>query len=72
MVFNSNKLRAFMIEKGYSAERMSRILGINPSTMSRKMSGITEFTRYEIQLMATSLGLSAQDIESIFFAKELA
>lgn len=61
-----------MIEKGYSAERMSRILGINPSTMSRKMSGITEFTRYEIQLMATSLGLSAQDIESIFFAKELA
>ena len=61
-----------MIEKGYSAERMSRVLGINPSTMSRKMSGITEFTRCEIQLMATSLGLSAKDIENIFFARELA
>lgn len=71
-MFNANKLRGLMVEKGYSADRMSKILGINPSTMSRKMAGTTEFTRCEIQLIATSLCLTAQDIENIFFAKELA
>lgn len=71
-MFNANKLRGVMAEKGCSAEKLAGALGINPSTLSRKMSGISEFTRSEIQIAAAFLKLSARDIQSIFFAQELA
>ena len=71
-MFNARKLRGIMVEKGYTAEQMSKILGRNQSTMYRKMAGISEFTRYEIQLIASALSLTAKEIEEIFFAKELA
>lgn len=67
-MFNADKLRGVMAEKRFSAERMARVLGINPATMSRKMAGISEFTRSEIQLISASLELSVSDIQAIFFA----
>lgn len=66
-MFNANKLRGVMAEKGCSAEKLAGALGINPSTLSRKMSGISEFTRSEIQIAAAFLKLSARDIQNIFF-----
>jgi len=71
-VFNANKLKGEMAEKGCSAEKLAAALGINPSTLYRKMTGASEFTRSEIQLAAAFLDLSASDIQDIFFAKELA
>lgn len=67
-MFNADKLRGVMAEKRFSAERMARVLGINPATMYRKMAGTSEFTRSEIQLISSSLELSASDIQAIFFA----
>ena len=71
-MFDSNKLRGVMAGKGCTAERLAAALGINPSTLSRKMAGISEFTRSEIQTTAQFLDLSAQDVQDIFFANELA
>lgn len=67
-MFNADKLRGVMAEKRFSAERMARVLGINPTTMYRKMAGTSEFTRSEIQLISSSLELSTSDIQAIFFA----
>lgn len=71
-MFNANKLRGVMAERGCTSEKLAAVLGINPSTLSRKMAGISEFTRSEIQITAQFLDLSILDIQTIFFAKELA
>lgn len=67
-MFNANKLRGAMAEKSCSIERLACALGINPSTLSRKLAGTSDFTRSEIQLTASFLNLSASDIQAIFFA----
>lgn len=71
-MFNHDKLRGKMAEKRCTAENLANYLGINPSTLHRKMSGISEFTRSEIQQIAMLLGLSMQDVKDIFFAEQLA
>lgn len=37
------------------------------ATLSRKMNGESDFTRSEIQLFRSELGLSAKEIDYIFF-----
>lgn len=71
-MLNSNKLRGVMAEKNMTAEKLSNILGINPTTFYRKRDGISEFTRSEIQIIANVLELTMEDVESIFFSPELA
>jgi hypothetical protein len=71
-MFNSDKLRGKMAEKRCTAEKMANFLGIDPATFYRKITGKTEFTRSEIQGVATLLVLSMQDLEDIFFADKLA
>ena len=71
-MFNSDKLRGKMAEKRCTAERLANHLGINPVTFYRKTRGESEFTRSEIQHIATLLELTMQDIRDIFFAEELA
>lgn len=71
-MFNSDKLRGKMAEKRCTSEKMANFLGIDPATFHRKITGKSEFSRSEIQHIATILGLSMQDLEDIFFAEELA
>lgn len=58
--------------KNISNEEMSKVLGIDASTFYRKKRGDSDFTRKEIQIMRSTLGLSQQEIEAIFFMDELA
>lgn len=66
-MFNKNKLKAKMIENGYSVEQMAQKLGINYTTLYRKLSSETEFTRNEIAMMKDILHLTIAEINSIFF-----
>lgn len=47
---------------------VAKALGINVSTLYRKMSGESDFTRNEIQIIRDALYLSITDVEKIFFA----
>ena len=67
-----NKLKDKMATSRKSAESMAGYLGINVSTFYRKMNGESDFTRNEIMLITSFLGLSSADVFAIFFAKELA
>lgn len=71
-MFNRNKFRAKVVENGFTLEEVAKQLGINPSTLDRKMSGISDFSRNEIQILRKVLSMTAADCDEIFFAEELA
>lgn len=67
-MFNKNLFKSKYIEHNLKAADVAVLLGINPATLTRKMSGESDFTRNEIQLFRMALNLSAEEIENIFFA----
>ena len=71
-MFDRKKFRSKVVAAGLTLEEVSRIIGINPSTLDRKMSGISDFTRNEIQILRKLLNISAVECDEIFFAEELA
>ena len=66
-MFNKNKLRGKIVEKGYSVRTIAAEIGLNEATFYRKMNGTSDFTREEIQKIALLLNLSVQEKEEIFF-----
>ena len=69
-MFRENELKAQMVRRGVSQEELAKALGINASTLWRKIRADGNFTRNEISTMIDFLEL--EDPDSIFFAKELA
>lgn len=68
-MFNKRKFRAAVIENGKTMEDVANHLGINETTLWRKVNGKTEFKREEIQLICGFLNLDSP--VDIFFAKEI-
>lgn len=66
-MFNKNLFKAKYIEHNLKTADVAVILGINPATLARKVSGESDFTRNEIQLFRAALNLSAEEIDNIFF-----
>jgi len=58
-----------MVEMGYTNESLASYLGINPSTLHRKLTGTSDFTRYELQLIRHAFALTNNETEDIFFAE---
>lgn len=51
---------------------LAKKVGVNVSTLNKKINGSVEFKLREIQRIADVLDLTDQDIISIFFADEVA
>lgn len=66
-MFNKRRFKAKYIECGLKFVDVARIMGISPTTLYRKIQGKSDFTRREIQCFRIALGLSADEIEYIFF-----
>lgn len=69
---DSELLKYYAAKSGYTLTKLSKVLGINASTLSRKLSGETDFTRSEIVLLKECLHLSLSEVDLIFFTNELA
>lgn len=70
---NLPKLRAVMVEQGVSVEALASGIGINKSTLYRKLAGDGDgFTIAEAQSITEVLHLSADEGALIFFAKTVA
>ena len=67
-MFDKNKLKAKIVENGYTLEQIAQKLGINPATMYRKMTLESDFTRNEIAILKEVLCLTIDEINAIFFA----
>lgn len=68
-MFDRNKFRAKVVAAGLTLESVSKQLGINPSTLDRKMSGVSDFNRREIQILRRVLSMTADECDEIFFAE---
>lgn len=71
-MFDRVKFKTACADRGMTIERVAHELGINQSTLQRKMGGVSDFTRSEIQNLIRLLELNDADVKSIFFADKLA
>ena len=69
-MFDERRFRAQMVLSGMSMKVLADILGLNESTLYRKIKADGAFTREEINKMIDVLNIS--DPKSIFFTDELA
>ena len=68
MLDKYRKLNGRMRELGISQDDFARKLGINPTTLSRKLNGSTEFLAGEIQKSCLILKIDPTEIPVYFFA----
>lgn len=67
------KLRGVMAGKGITQEKLAEIIGINRTTLIRKMKNDgLQFTVEEVQKIASALALTAQEVLDIFFTTKVA
>lgn len=68
-MFKKNEFRAILARKEMSASDVARVLGIDTSTLSRKISGQSNFYRNEIAKLCKILYLTSEEIMQNFFAE---
>ena len=68
-MFNKLKFKAVVIENGKTLSEVAEYLDMNTSTLYRKMNGISEFDREEINKICNYLNLDSP--VDIFFANSL-
>lgn len=70
---NKKKLRSVMIEFGDTSKSLAEYLGISIGSLSKKMNekSSTGFTQPEILMIKNRYGLTADQIDSIFFGVEV-
>lgn len=61
---NANKLRAKIKENGLTQEKVAKIIGISPNSLSRKLSGKKDFRLGEVILLCRALRI--ENAEEIF------
>lgn len=67
-MLKANELKSEVARNEMTLEELARFLGINKSTLNRKMYGKSDFYRNEIVQIANILHLSQERINAIFFA----
>ena len=58
--------------RGETLGAVANMLKVSPATLTRKMSGISDFTREEIHRIRKFLMLTTEEADHIFFAEKLA
>lgn len=61
---NTLKLRALMLEKGYTQGQLAKLLGISEQSMNYKINNKREFKAKEIKAIIELLGIN--DVKEIF------
>ena len=68
-MFNKKAFHGAVVSAGMTYDDVAKAIGINASTLYRKASGQSEFTRSEIQKICEVLAIESP--MDIFFASEL-
>lgn len=69
-MFSKNKFRAAIALAGITSKELAEKMGINESTLYRKINADGNFSRQEINRIIEILGIT--NPQEIFFAQELA
>lgn len=70
-MFDRNLFKYFVARAGKNLNKTAGFMGINETTLHRKMNGVSDFTREEIQALKSFLSLSDQEAMQVFFAEKL-
>ena len=62
-----NKLKAKIVEKGFTQTTFAEKIGLSPTSFSYKINSKVDFSLTEIQKMCDVLGLSHEERQYIFF-----
>lgn len=63
-----NKLKGKIVEKGMNVETVAERIGVDRSSLYRKLNNFEKITIGEANRLKDVLGLSDDDANSIFFA----
>ena len=63
---NPNKLKAKLVEKGINVDGFADQIGMDRSTLYRKLANFEKITIGEATRMKSALGLSGKDATDIF------
>ncbi len=66
-MLDKNKFKYFVADKGIQLNILAAKMGISPATLSRKLAGLSEFTRQEIQVYQSVTGVTDSEMMTIFF-----
>lgn len=69
---NTEVLKKKLVLSDLTLNDLASFLGVDLSTLYRKLNGSSDFTRIEIQNISSYLKLSSDEVFDIFFANELA
>ena len=69
---NTEVLKKKLVLSDLTLNDLASFLGVDLSTLYRKLNGSSDFTRIEIQNISSFLKLSSDEVFDIFFANELA
>lgn len=67
-MFNKLKFKNYITDRGKTLSDVANHIGVNISTLNRKMNGNSDFYRHEMQSIAAYLDLTKEDVNSIFFS----
>jgi len=65
---NMNLLRSFMSKHGDNQKALADAIGLPQPSLSSRMNGHTDFRQTEMEAIRKRYGLSAEDMQAIFFA----
>lgn len=68
---NQTEFKVAQIRAKLTVEEIAKKLGVNATTVYRKISGESDFTLSELKTLKHILGLSNDDVDRIFFNGEL-
>ncbi len=70
-MFDKNLFKYYVGRAGKTFGLTAAFLGVNEATLYRKVNGISDFTREEIQRLKDYLNLTDQEALQVFFAPKL-
>ena len=69
---NYSKLRGKIKEVYGSQDAFATAMGMNPSTLSAKLTGKTDWTSREVELACQLLGIPLEEMHLYFFTPKVA
>lgn len=68
---NTEKLQGKMREKGFTLKTLSSMVGLSPTGLFNKIHNRKEFFVSEVQIIGEALALNYDEVQDIFFAKDV-
>lgn len=65
----NNRLKQVITEKGLRHDYLAKLIGVTPSTFSRKVNGTSKFNTSEIYTLTSELELDTKLSNECFFSQ---